>query len=66
MFDILNDIEDAPADILSANRHLICICDARLLVQSEGTVKMIHKLEQVFSLLLFTDKIVVSIFKFLK
>lgn len=62
MFDILNDIEDAPATLLSANRHLICKCDARLLVQSEGAVKTIHKLENyVFSLLLFTDMIVVSI-----
>lgn len=62
MFDILNDMEDAPATLLSANRHLICKCDARLLVQSEGAVKTIHKLEHyLFSLLLFTDMIVVSV-----
>lgn len=65
MFEILNDIEEAPADILSANRHFLAKVDARLLVQSDGGgaggMKTMHKLETyIFSLLLFTDQIVVS------
>ncbi|KAH9405647.1 Protein T2, partial [Tyrophagus putrescentiae] len=55
MFEILNDIEEAPADILSANRHFLAKVDARLLVQSDGGgaggMKTMHKLETyIFSL----------------
>ncbi|KAJ6222116.1 hypothetical protein RDWZM_000661 [Blomia tropicalis] len=55
MFNILNDIEDCPATLLSANRHLISKCDARLLMSEDN---VIHKLDNyLFSLLLFTDLI---------
>ena len=58
---MLNDIEDCPATLLSANRHFVSKCDARLLMQSENATKHIYKLDTyVFSLLLFTDLIVVS------
>ena len=66
MFDLLNDIEDCPATLLSANRHFISKCDARLLIQSDGaSSKNIHKLDNyVFSLLLFSDLIMVNILMF--
>ncbi|RWS12216.1 Protein ECT2-like protein [Dinothrombium tinctorium] len=36
MFDILNDIEDCPAHILSANRNFVCKFDVKLLVKNEN------------------------------
>lgn len=62
MFDIVNDIEDCPATLLSSNRHFISKCDARLLIQTDSAPKTIYKLDNyVFSLLLFSDLIMVSI-----
>lgn len=64
MFDILNDIEDCPATLLSAKRHLITKCDSKLLIQTvhEGKVIAIDKLDRyLFTLLLFSDILVVSV-----
>lgn len=63
LFDLLNDIEDCPATLLSANRHFLAKCDAKLLIQNSSANEnenTIHKLEHsIFSLLLFTDWILV-------
>lgn len=36
MFDIINDIEECPASLLSANRHFICRSDAKLILKNEN------------------------------
>jgi hypothetical protein len=61
MFDLVNDIEDCPATLLSSNRHFIAKCDVKLLIQMESNdCKEINKFENyLFSLLLFNDLLVV-------
>lgn len=71
MFDLLNDIEDCPATLLSAQRQFISKCDVKLLVCSgDHTLAVpIQKLDNyLFTLFLFTDMILVSfvIFIYLK
>ena len=59
MFDMMNDIEDCPATLLSANRQFISKCDVKLLVQNDNSL-IVHKLDNyLFSLFLFTDLILV-------
>lgn len=65
LFELMNDIEDCPATLLSANRHFIAKCDVKLLLEKDGIddyeQQHIRKLENnVFTLLLFTDCILVS------
>ena len=36
MFDLLNEIEDCPATLLSANRHFIAKCDVKIFIFTEG------------------------------
>lgn len=60
LFELMNDIEDCPATLLSANRHFIAKCDVKLLLEKDGIddyeQQHIRKLENnVFTLLLFTD-----------
>lgn len=60
LFDLMNDIEDCPATLLSANRHFITKCDVKLLLEKDGIddyeQQYIRKLENcLFTLLLFTD-----------
>lgn len=61
LFDLLNDIEDCPATLLSANRHFLSKCDAKLWIQNPNSESdPFQKLENsVFCLLLFTDYILV-------
>ncbi|OTF82795.1 hypothetical protein BLA29_009202, partial [Euroglyphus maynei] len=53
LFDLMNDIEDCPATLLSANRHFITKCDDGI---DDYEQQYIRKLENcLFTLLLFTD-----------
>lgn len=64
MFDLLNEIEDCPATVLSANRNLISKCEVKLLTQkpSADNTKIIYKIDDLtFTLFLFTDLILVII-----
>lgn len=36
MFDIINDIEECPASLLSANRNFLCKSDAKLILKNEN------------------------------
>ncbi|KAH9416784.1 Protein T2 [Dermatophagoides pteronyssinus] len=60
LFELMNDIEDCPATLLSANRHFIAKCDVKILLEKDGIddyeQQFIRKLENnLFTLLLFTD-----------
>ena len=63
MFDLLNDIEECPATLLSSQRHFISNCDVKLLIKNDSSdTKEINKFENyLFSLLLFNDLLIVSI-----
>lgn len=53
MFDIINDIEECPASLLSANRHFLCKSDAKLILKNEN--KALPMKSCVLTLFLFND-----------
>jgi len=53
MFDIINDIEECPASLLSANRHFLCKSDAKLILKNEN--KALPMKSYVMTLFLFND-----------
>lgn len=53
MFDIINDIEECPASLLSANRHFLCKSDAKLILKNEN--KALPMKSYVLTLFLFND-----------
>ncbi|KAI1285925.1 Protein ECT2 [Halotydeus destructor] len=54
MFDLIHDIKDCPASLLSAHRKFICRVDAKLLQQDDD--KSVYALRgQTLTLFLFTD-----------
>lgn len=57
MFDIVNDIEECPASLLSANRHFLCRSDAKLILKNEN--KALPMKNSVLTLFLFNDVLVI-------
>jgi hypothetical protein len=53
MFDIINDIEECPASLLSANRHFLCKSDAKLILKNEN--KALPLKGYTLTLFLFND-----------
>ena len=53
MFDIINDIEECPASLLSANRHFVCKSDAKLILKNEN--KALPMKSCILTLFLFND-----------
>lgn len=53
MFDIINDIEECPASLLSANRHFLCKSDVKLIVKNENKATPLKG--YILTLFLFTD-----------
>ncbi|RWS31558.1 protein ECT2-like protein [Leptotrombidium deliense] len=54
MFDIINDIEECPPVILSANRHFVCKMDVKLLTKNEN-FRVIPYKGYTLTLFLFND-----------
>lgn len=57
MFDIINDIEECPASLLSANRHFLCKSDAKLILKNENRALTVKS--YVLTLFLFNDVLVI-------